>query len=127
MNRRLALAYAWGKWFAIAAEEFQRIEKRAKALRPRGNWAILVEDDEVALQYQRVVFRIRRAKRAVGAWGVCGYGELGVEDGQFAVGWASKEKLAQMNFDSFHKERLRAKRAKELAEDKRHPRQVLDE
>ena len=129
--KRLQLAYAWGKWIALRREEYEKAMDYYKSQRPRGNWAILVERDEMACRYQRCVFRVHRALRAVGAWGMTGYATfddqnpnatvklVGVD---FPVNAASADQLAAMNARDFQKnDRTRAVEAKRVAEDKRHP------
>jgi hypothetical protein len=129
VNRRLALAYAWGKWFALRADNYHKAMEFYKNQRPRKNWAILVEQDEMALRYQRCGFRIERAMRAVGAWGLIGYASLmegsdnvrimGVD---FPAKVAAQDEVDRMNADQFQRnQRDRAMKAKAVAEDKRHP------
>lgn len=131
MDRHLALAYSWGKWLALRADDYRKAMEFYKAQRPRRNWGILVEHDEMALRYQRCEFRLRRAMLAVGAWGMTGYATFGEENPnstvtlcgvEFPVHAASTAELDQMNRDDFQRNhRSRATKAKQVAEDKRHP------
>jgi hypothetical protein len=129
-ERRLYLALAWGKWLALRQKDCEAALQFYTNQRPRKNWAILVEEDEWALRYQRLIFRQHRVLRALGAWGLIGYATFS-EEGEdtvtilgvnFPVNRASMDEVARMNYNSFNLgERHRAFRAKQLAEDKRHP------
>lgn len=129
--RRLQLAYSWGKWLALRRKEYENAMAYYQSQRPRTNWSILVQHDEMACRYQRCRFRIERAERAVGANGLTGYAtfndkepnaEIELVGVKFPVQAASRDQLAQMNYENFHRhDRMRAVTAKQIMNDKRHP------
>lgn len=129
MNR-LVMAYSWGKWLALRADDYRKAMEFYKKQRPEGNWAILTQHDEMACRYQRCEFRLRRAMRAVGAWGMTGHatfnengsGKFTLMGIDFPADVMAADELADSNAKEFQKNhRSRATEAKEVAEDKRHP------
>lgn len=139
MTRRVQLALAWGKWIALRREDHEKAMEFYKGQRPRGNWGIVVEQDEMACHYQRCQFRVRRAMRAVGAWGMVGHATFTMPGEEtnatyrlagvdFPVRADTADELAKRNFDDFNKNaRTRAVRSKIAAEDKRHPLAIYED
>ena len=132
LERRLFLALAWGKWLAREMEQAGQSMERCKMLRAQdgfgqgnGNWGVLVQDDPWALQFQRLDFRVARAKRAVGAQGVISIHRYGQE----TVSWPKgSPEIVEYNRENFQSnQRARAFKACQLLADKRHPAKVVDE
>jgi hypothetical protein len=117
----------WAKWLALHCVDYPEEMRRIESLRPRKNWAILIADDELACIYQRMRFRLERARYACGHRALIGEGSVQVVDGQLAVVWENATAIAEhnrKNFDRNH--RQRAVKAKQIMADKHHPREAFE-
>ncbi len=110
-NRRVFLLMGWGRFLANRMCDDKERQEYIKSVRDEGSWAIAVADDYWALQYQRLEFRIARAKYAFDAFGLQGKMSFG-KDGW--IRW-SGEMVAKENKRVFHKHyRMKAHRAVQL-------------
>ena len=128
-DRRVFLLTGWGRFLANHLCEYKERQGYIKSIRDEGSWAIMVADDHWALQYQRLEFRIARAKYAFGAFGLKAKMSFG-KDG--FIRW-SGEMVTRENRRVFHKHyRMKANRAvrllRELSgeEPMLHPTTVVD-
>lgn len=111
-DARYFLLMGWAKYLSMSVEHKRHLDEIRKR---RGNdFGIAVRDDHQALEYQRLDFRIWRAKRAVGMAGLTGYATF---DGN-GFRRADKETIDAMNKESFDEcHRQRAYKAKKLIGD----------
>lgn len=65
---KIFMLTGWGRWLASVAPTLRENQKQLIQARKhlRGNWGIMVQDDPIALEYQRVEFRLSRAAYAFG-------------------------------------------------------------
>jgi hypothetical protein len=112
----------WGRYLA-RTEEVRREMEHAKQNRPKKNYGILVEDDDWALVYQRLNFRLARARRAFNpitcrSYSFTGNGPLTMKIvGVKIPGWqgSTEEEYARKNAENFdHAYRKRAVKAKRI-------------
>jgi hypothetical protein len=99
--------------------EMERIVK----VRKGGNWAILVADDGLACMYQRMKFRLERARWACGARALLGYSSFG-ENGFSSASPEEVEEINRCNFRTTHFNR--AVKAKRVMQDKSNPRDAFE-
>lgn len=105
--RRFVLLWGWAR-FLSRIDELRRQQENIKDNRPGRNWAILVHDDPWALIYQRIEFRIDRARHAVREYGMSGCTVINAE----GYHRYTDEELHKRNCESLQKIRLRAHEAK---------------
>lgn len=108
-DARYFLLRGWARYLSLLPE-LEKESERIVSHRREGRWAILVHDDVDALRYQRLHFRMRRAKYAVGMFGLISRSTYTIA----GMVHATPEEIAQDNRDAMAKVRDKAKRAKEL-------------
>lgn len=104
--KRYALLHGWARWLTRLPD----IEdQKKKLIRLRGtNWGVVVHDDILALEYQRLDFYSHRALYAVGMFGLSGKSTF-TENGWIH---ASKAEIKEDNKSSLRKYRDKAHKAK---------------
>lgn len=128
LQRRIFLLYGWGRWLALRASQTLEQQEHILKTRKGGRWAILVADDYWACQYQRLHFRLQRARFAFRGYGMSGYASYG----EHGFVRATPEEVDERNRQNFHKhKRMRAHKAlmriRELEADARSPGQAVEE
>ena len=63
LERRIFLLSGWRRWLGSRGVKEMQRQKEIIKERDGGIWAILVADDLIALEYQRLEFRKKRARR----------------------------------------------------------------
>lgn len=128
-QRRIASLTGWGR-FMCHAEDLRNSMRRIEKIREKKNWGIAIEDDDWALVWQRLNFRLWRAHRAFHPIGCRTYSYTG--DGPLSVsiagiqvpGWVGKteKEYANENAATFDKNyRRKAVRAKRLLTERHGP------
>ena len=121
-NGRVFLLMGWGRFLANHLYSYKERQDYIKSIRDEGSWAIMVSDDSWALQYQRLEFRIQRARYAFGAFGLRRRMSFG-KDGW--IRWSS-EIVIKENRRIFHKHyRMKAHRAVQLLRELKREEPVL--
>lgn len=115
---RYALLHGWARWMTRLPDIE---EQKLKLIRLRGtNWGIAVEDDILALEYQRLEFFSRRALYAVDSFGL--RGKKSLEENGEGLYWrvSPPDEIAAINRNSMAKVRAKSTRAKRLLESTGH-------
>lgn len=120
LARRIWFLSGWARWLASSPSVKQEMEhivnQRGEWLRVQpdrgrfpnldGRWGILIRDDPWALRYQRLHFRLARARYAVGAYSLRGRGVITAT----GLRWDPPEAVREANRRSLAEYRERAQR-----------------
>ena len=122
-ERKISLLTGWGRYLC-RAQDLRRKMERIEKIRKGGNFGIKIHDDDWALVWQRLDFRLHRAMRAFNpvsgrTYSFTGDGPLTLEifPGVTIPGWSGKTEAeyATENAQRFDESyRQRAVRAKQI-------------